>query len=778
MSKAVIICVDDEKSLLDTLKIQMRKFLDKNLTIETAEDGEEALEIISELLEDNIEIPLVISDYLMPNIKGDELLKKIHEISPKTVKIMLTGQADLDAVSNAIKYAKLYRYIGKPWQSEDLKLTVIEALNSYFQDKKLEQQNAELQELNQQLENLVLERTTELRQSEEKFQKAFVSSPNPITINRASDRIYIEVNDAFFQLTGYSRDEVLGKRSIDLGIWLDISAYKKFYETVNQQGFWRDFEMNFCTKTGVHKTALISSELIEINGEKCIISVIQDITERKLMEIALHQAKQTADRANRAKSEFLANMSHELRTPLNAILGFTQLLIRDPSLQSQQNEYLGIIKRSGEHLLGLINNILQMSKIEVGKITVDLGNFDLLTMLKNLEEMFKLQASNKGLEVIFNYAEDLPQYIRSDEGKLKQVLINLLANAIKFTDNGTIKLSLKLDKSSLVSNQLKPNLLLDIEDTGPGIAAEEIDKLFQPFMQTETGKKSLEGTGLGLPISKQFVQLMGGDIQVNSMVGKGTVFTVNIPIDIVPDIKGENQQLGKKIVGLEPEQPEYRILAVDDRLESRILLTKLLSSVGFLVECAANGREAVEKWETFQPHLIWMDMRMPIMNGYEATKLIKSHLRGQATVIIALTASAFDEEKSVILSAGCDDFVSKPFREQIIFDKIQKYLGVRYLYENLTENLSENFKAATQLTPPKNSQKFALSGDSFTIMDQDWIDEVYFAAECADDQRILELLTEIPATENDFLTSLTDLVNNFRSDRLIELIEEWREKYN
>ena len=497
-----------------------------------------------------------------------------------------------------------------------------------------------------------------------------------------------------------------------------------------------------------------------------------EIAERKQTEIVLQKAKEAAEVANRAKSEFLSKMSHELRTPLNAILGFTQVLTRDNSLNLEQQEHLEIINRSGEHLLNLINDVLEMSKIESGRISFDETSFDLYRLLDSLEEMLQLKAKSKGLQLIFECCSDVPRYVQTDQGKLRQVLINLLGNALKFTQEGSVTLRASLLKGQgQINNQMEAistagsiepmRIQLEVEDTGFGIALEEMNTLFQAFVQTQSGRKSQEGTGLGLPISQQFVELMGGKITVNSILNQGTTFKVEIPIKLAEAVDIETQQPRQKIVGLEPGQPLYRILVVEDRWENRQLLIKLLAPLGFEVRSAENGLEGVALWKSWEPHLIWMDMRMPVMNGYEATKQIKSQLKGQATVIIALTASALEEERSIILSAGCDDFMRKPFQASVLFEKLAQHLGVRYVYEPISSNL-----------PPLKSNSEELTTDSLTVMSEQWLQELYQAALSAHAKLIFQLIKQIPEQNQALVSTLTDLVNNFQFDQIIDLIQK------
>lgn len=407
------------------------------------------------------------------------------------------------------------------------------------------------------------------------------------------------------------------------------------------------------------------------------------VTNRQLSE-----AKDHAEAANRAKSAFLANMSHELRTPLNTILGFTQILAHTPHT-TQERDHLGIILRSGEHLLTLINQVLDLSKIEAGRITLNETRCDLRELLSELEEMFRLKAQQKQLTLVIEGLADAPRFVQTDAVKLRQALINLLNNAIKFTETGGVTVRVThISEVSKTSEMSRVRLRFDIEDTGDGIAPEELDHLFTPFVQTTTGRSAQEGTGLGLPISRSFARVMGGDITVASRLGQGSTFSVTILARVLDAGEEAAAPQRRTVIGLAPGQPQYRLLVVDDHPPNRQLLLALLAPFGFALREAANGQEALDIWEAWQPHLIWMDARMPVMGGYDAIRQIRereTHHDNPPTKIIVISASSLEDEHDAAIANGADDFLRKPFKEQEIFAAIQAQLGVEFLYDETPE---------------------------------------------------------------------------------------------
>lgn len=600
---------------------------------------------------------------------------------------------------------------------------------------------------------------TATEQAEEKYRSIFENSVAGIFQTTPEGR-YLSANPKLAAMYGYesSADLIQNLTDIERQLYVLPEQRLAFSHLLMEKGAIADFEFEVYRRDGTKIWISQNARLVRDRKLLYYEGTATDITVRKQAEAALQQAMAAAEVANIAKSQFLSNMSHELRNPLNVISGYTQLMTRSGALTSQQQEHLDTIHRSGEHLLALINDVLEMSKIEAGRTTLNENSFDFYGLLDSLQTMLRLKAESKGLELVFDKAIDLPQYIRTDESKLRQVLVNLLGNAIKFTPSGSITLRVRGDITA------PPRLLFAVEDTGLGIAETELKSLFDPFVQTETGRNSQEGTGLGLPISQKFIQLMGGEINVESQVGAGSVFKFDIQTSTVVADEIQTNTALQQVIGIEAGQPNYRILIVEDKLENRRLMVELLRPVGFEVREAVNGQEAIALWQSWSPHLIWMDMRMPVMDGYEATKRIKS--AGVAPVVIALTGSAFEEERATVLAKGCDDYVRKPFRANVIFEKMAEHLGVRYLYD-----LGEACNVESENSLPQPTLKSAELKQALTQMPIDWRQQLHQAAIKVNAKQVNYRIEQMPTANVPLANALSELVDNFCFEEIVTLTQ-------
>ncbi|NTW05836.1 MAG: transporter substrate-binding domain-containing protein [Peptococcaceae bacterium] len=441
--------------------------------------------------------------------------------------------------------------------------------------------------------------------------------------------------------------------------------------------------------------------------------------------------------ANEAKSRFLANMSHELRTPLNAILGYSALMQKDADLSEQSMKNLKIINKSGNHLLSLINDILEITKIESQKATVKKETFDFHIFIKNIEDMFALEVRSRNLTMKVEGLDRVPRYVFGDPLKLRIVLINLVGNAVKFTETGGITICFSVER--LQQNHF--NLLVEVKDTGVGISEDEKEKLFQHFSQTKSGLNVSKGTGLGLAISQENIKILGGKIKVESSLGQGSTFYFTVELQEIsgPENNKDEMEYYRDEFIISEGESKLLVLVVEDSEDSRQLLTEIIKKSGCKVIEAEDGEQAVSIAQEQRPDFIWMDIRMPRMDGLTATRIIKNIGSDYSPAIVALSAHVFEEEKESILASGFDDLLGKPFAEKDVFRIMEKHLNIRFSQKASTDN---QLSSALKILTKEHRQKLK---DSILLLDQDGMLAIISEIELVSLEAAKTILREIEA---------------------------------
>ncbi|SDR59482.1 ATP-binding protein [Paraburkholderia tuberum] len=711
--------------------------------------------------------------------------------------------ARLRRVSHFLRHGDAGRtQAGVPVHGGDEIADMARAVEQFLEDRRRRRQAEDaLKELNAGLEARVAQRTAELstalagqaaeiaerqhaedavRESENFLNSIVENIPDAIFVKEAATLRFVRCNKAAEQLLGYRREELLGRSVHDLFPAEEAEFFALKDRAVLESHHMIDIqEEPVHTRHGVRLVHTMKIPIADVRGvPQFLLGISRDITEHKHAEAELRRyrehledmirertaelavAKEHADTANQAKSDFLAHMSHELRTPLNAILGYAQILTRDTTLDQQQIDGLAVIQRSGEHLLTLIDDILDIAKIEAGRMELNLSDVPLEQFVCFVAETMRVKATEKGLAFDCDMPPDLPAAFRVDEIRLRQALLNLLSNAIRFTEQGSVHLSVAFTPPA--------RLCFKVQDTGIGIDEGRLEEIFRPFEQVSADRHRFGGTGLGLAISRQLVRLMGGEIHIESRRDIGSVFSIELDVQVVAPPAAVAAS-GRIVSGY--KGPRKAILVADDVAENRAVMVDMLRPLGFDMAEAGNGSEALEKTRTLHPALVLMDVVMPGMDGLEATRCLRQMPEFRDLPIVAVSASASGTDAAHSLAAGANAFLAKPIEFGRLLSHVASLMNVEWIDEASKAQVTGADHTAVPAAAPFTAPLMAPP--------QGEIETLHYLARLGDMRAIVQHarhLSELDERYRPFADHLCRLAKAYRSKAILSFVEQYLER--